>query len=301
MPKAALVTGATGFIGSHLCKRLHENGYLVHAVGTNRENIPPCVKLYKVPLNEIPWDKLPKIDICFHLGANNNTKDPDFERMYEANVVQSSLLFEMVHNLKNCKQIVYASSCSIYGKQKPPYREEFTKPKPLTAYARSKLLLEETAEQFSEENDVVVVGLRYSNVYGPGESHKHSRASMVHQIMETVLKGKKPSLFRWGEQTRDWVYVEDVVNANLLASESVSSGIYNVGSGESRAFQELLQYMSEIVGRTITANYIDCEFQDWYQSETGLNLDYIKKHLGYQPRWTTFEGMKDMYKKIGGK
>ena len=87
MKITALVTGATGFIGSHLCNWLYTNNYKVYAIGNQKENQPKCEKLFKTSLAEMPWNQLPNIDVCFHQAANNNTTDPDFEQMYEANEI----------------------------------------------------------------------------------------------------------------------------------------------------------------------------------------------------------------------
>jgi len=301
MKITALVTGATGFIGSHLCNWLHSNNYKVYAIGIQKENRPKCEKLFKVPVDEIPWHKLPNIDVCFHQAANNNTTDSDFESMYESNVNQTIRLFDLLHNLKNCKKFVYASSCSIYGKQPAPYIEEKTRPNPLNAYAQSKLLLEEYAEQFSEENDAVIVGLRYTNVFGPNEGHKKLRASMIHQIIETVVENKQPNLFKWGEQKRDWVYIDDVVNANILASKAKKSAVYNVGSGKSEAFIHLLQFISKTTGKKIKPIFKDCPFEAAYQKHVEVDLSLIKKELGYKPKWSVDKGIQDMYKKRDGK
>ena len=182
--KKALVTGATGFIGYHLCKRLYQDGYFVIAVGRNDENTPFCHKLYREPFDNLPFNSFKEIDICFHQAANNNTLESSLDIMQQANVIEPSNLFRNLLQQNNCKNFVYASSCSIYGNQQTPFVETKTPAKPLNSYAVSKLNFENFANDFAIENNVKAIGLRYSNVYGPNEEHKGKRASMIHQIID---------------------------------------------------------------------------------------------------------------------
>jgi ADP-L-glycero-D-manno-heptose 6-epimerase len=300
MSKTALITGATGFIGSHLCDFLYQNDYHVIGVGVHQENIPKFHHLHVCSLANLPFDELPDIDVCFHQAANNDTTDLNVERMNEANVSQTEELFHKLYSLKGCKQFVYASSCSVYGNRAAPYVENSTVPEPLNPYAKSKLMMEQAVDLFCEQTGATAIGLRYSNVYGPGEQHKGKRASMIHQMIETVMQGKQPSLFKWGEQRRDWVYVDDVVHANLLASFSKQSYVYNVGSGDSVSFVDLANYIAEATGKMVEPTYKDNPFTGAYQNYTAVDLSNIKAGLGYKPRFNVRDGIKELYKKRGG-
>ena len=294
--KTALVTGATGFIGYHLCDRLFKEKYDVIAIGVPFENFPANNKIYFCDLDSIPWQELPNIDVCFHQAANNNTLDNDEQSMIESNVNQTNRLFNNLLS-KNCKNFIYASSCSVYGNQPSPYVEEKTEIECLNVYAKSKFLLEKFAQDFSSKNDVACVGLRYSNVYGPKEKHKQKRASMIYQIINKHKNGNDVKLFKYGEQKRDWVFVEDVVEANVLASKSKKTNIYNVGSGNAVSFNEIVQIISNEIGSKIKVEYIDCSIHDAYQNFTQVDLTKSKE-INYCPKHSIVYGIRKILEKI---
>src|SRR5207253_6667876 len=129
-------------------------------------------------------------------------------------------------------RVVWASSCSVYGRGAVPMKES-QPPDPLNVYAFSKLCMERLAKQYESRLSHPIVGLRYSNVYGPGEDHKGKLASMIHQLAQQMRAGKRPRIFKSGEQRRDFVYIDDVVQANARALAAREAGIYNAGAGQS--------------------------------------------------------------------
>ena len=294
MKTVALVTGATGFVGYHLCKWLYENDYHVIANGINGENQPLCHDLHLSPLNHLPFDKMPKIDICFHQAANNDTTESSYEKMYETNVSHSSTLFRKLLQENNCKNFVYASSCSIYGDRPIPFNEIETEPKPLNPYAVSKLEFENFANDFAALNGVKTIGLRYTNVYGPFEDHKGKRASMISQLLSKIEQGENPILFKNGEQMRDWIYVADVVKANVLASKANAQGIYNVGYSIPYSFNSLVRMICEKLNKKVEIQYVDCPFLDKYQSRTSVDISRSRIDLGFMPRWSIREVLPEM-------
>jgi ADP-L-glycero-D-manno-heptose 6-epimerase len=216
--------------------------------------------------------------------------------MCDANVVRPSRLFDRLVK-HGCKNFVYASSCSIYGKAVPPFFEA-QDPQPLNSYARSKLIFEGYAKKLSKQKDIKAVGLRYSNVYGYGESHKGARASMVHQITERAVCGREVVLFKNGEQMRDWIYIDDVIAANLLAMNSQVPGIMNVGSGTSISFNDLVGLIGKVVGKDLQVRYIECDFQSSYQSHTYVNLKHSEETYGFQPKWKLDSGIAEIVRKM---
>lgn len=300
MRKTALVTGATGFIGSALCNKLYDDYFVIGVgvgVGVKEENQTKCHKFFQSTLEDIPWALLPNIDVCFHQAANNDTTDMNKQQMFFTNFLTPQKIFSYLYEEKNCKQFVYASSCSVYGNSLTPYKENVTPLKPLNPYAESKKMFEEYADSFAVKTGSNVIGLRYTNVYGPGENHKGKRASMIHQLLHKMLKKERPKIFKNGEQQRDWVYIKDVVKANLCAAQQNTSGVFNVGVGESISFNEIITILNLNLGSNFTPEYIDCNFWDKYQSHTLVDLSHANK-IGYFPEYSIRDGIKEFIKEI---
>jgi ADP-L-glycero-D-manno-heptose 6-epimerase len=156
------------------------------------------------------------------------------------------LCFIILHNA-GCVKFIYASSTAVYGNQPAPYTE-FTRTEPLTPYAESKLAFDEFAMDFADKHKVSVIGFRYCNIYGRGEEHKGSRMSMISQIYQAAFLNKEIQLFKNGEQKRDWVHIFDIVKVNLLALDNFKTGIYNIGSGTSSSFLEVLDIIKNALG-----------------------------------------------------
>lgn len=281
------MTGATGFIGSHICERLFDQNFSVFAVGNKGRIFPKCTQFFQLNVDGIPWDMIPsRIDVCIHQSANNFTQDKDVANMVQSNVISPSRMFYRLFEEKKCKHFIYASSASIYGNAKVPQTEFKTKLNPLTAYAKSKMQFEQFANIFGKEKKCNVIGLRYSNVFGPNEHLKGKRASMIYQMFHAVQKNEAPKLFKYGEQKRDWVYVDDVVNANILALNYKDTNVFNVGSGESIAMNRVLELINQGLGKNINPEFIECDFENTYQKESRLDLEHSKSLLGYVPEMT---------------
>lgn len=297
MPKNALVTGASGFIGSHICRRLMALGWDVTAVCAKNEGEPEASRAFVADLDRIPWSDLPAIDVCFHQAANNDTTLNDLMEMMDSNVAKPTRMFDQLAN-RGCGSFVYASSCSVYGNGETPFLESQS-PLPLNHYARSKLIFETFAKKFGQQRGVSTVGLRYTNVYGPGEGHKGRRASMIHQIAKKASQGKPVELFEDGTQIRDWVFVDDVVEANMKACGIQESTVVNVGSGESVSFLSLVDIISRSLGVDIVVKMVPCHFSSKYQSHTEVSLEKSRSIIGYNPTWTTESGIKEMNRRLG--
>lgn len=293
-PKRVLVTGGTGFIGSNLAAALCDAGYEVIITGTQTEQNTKCDKFLQLNLNGIDWAELGCIDICFHQAANNDTTDKDKKGMMLANVESPKVLFENLAQ-NGCKKFIYASSSAVYGNSPAPFKEDETPLKPLNAYAESKVAFDEYIfNEFLKKHEASVVGFRYTNVYGFGEEHKKKRASMIYQIIKKALQDKEILLFKDGKQKRDWVYIEDVVHANMMAIDYPGSGIFNCGSGEATSFNFLIEAIGYSLWRSMNVQYIDCPFKEAYQDYTLADMSKAAKELKHFPKYTITEGLQEL-------
>jgi len=240
----------------------------------------------------LDWPQISKIDVLYHLAANNDTLDQDQLEMWKANVYGPINLFHRCLR-SGCKRFVYASSTAVYGNSPVPYREAETLLEPLNAYGKSKAKFEEFATEFALENDVNVVGLRFCNVFGPGEQHKGHRASMIYQIIKQMLNGKRPKLFEYGDQKRDWIYVKDIARGIILASEYEGSGIFNCGSGNVTSFNDLVCFINESLGTAFQPEYIENPYKDVYQTFTQCDMTNARNELGFILEYNTREGIND--------
>lgn len=286
-----LITGGTGFIGSALVKKLL---YLKHDViitGIDGEQpIPNDVichdyeSLYGL-----------KVDAIFHQAAINDTQTNDTKSMWHANFELPIKIFKDLYE-NGCRKFIYASSAATYGQSKPPFNDDFLNSQPLTAYSRTKAAFDLWAQDFAP--DASVIGMKYSNVYGPGEAHKGKRMSMVGQILHTMLKSESPKLFAPGDQKRDWVYIDDVVHANLLAFTTNIRGVFNVGSGDVVMFKDLVKIINEQLETQIPYTLIENPYANTYQDVTELTMKKARTLLGYVPHYSVKKGISEYVKHL---
>jgi ADP-L-glycero-D-manno-heptose 6-epimerase len=293
-----LVTGGAGFIGSNLVLELQRrfpdwevfvlddfsSGYFKNLVDFRGETITGSI----TERETVEKLKKYRFDVIFHQAANVDTTDTNQRRMMEVNCEAFKELLEVVRESKG--RMVYASSAAVYGNTPPPMKvNEGLKPENI--YGFSKLSMDMYSYRFMRENPTVpVVGLRYFNVYGPRETHKGKMASMVLQLTVQILKGKRPRLFKWGEQKRDFVYVMDCVEANIRGALSERSGIVNVGTGRARSFNEVVEIIKRTLGVDVETEYFDNPY-DFYQNYTEADLTETKEVLGWYPQTQIEEGI----------
>ncbi len=287
-----LVTGGSGFIGHNIVRQLHGDGHEVAITNAVSENNPVCQRFYGRNLRKLDISDCPYTDVLFHQAANNETQNNNEKEMLEANVDAPIELFNKFADA-GCKRFIYASSTAVYGNAPVPYYEDQTLD-PLTPYAKSKVLFDEFAMQFGKDRSVSVVGLRYSNVYGPGEMHKGNRSSMIRQLIAKMASNEHPKLYWDGTQKRDWVCIRDVVIANMLAMKYQGEPIiFNIGTGRSWTYIELINIISKMSGNGRHRIYfIPNPYPKTYQNHTECNIDKAIKSLGYDPKFDITRGIE---------
>lgn len=293
----AMITGGTGFVGSNLAKHLIKEGHEVVVTGTHNEQQVPGCRFLQHNLNGICWDGIKDIDVLFHQAANNDTLDQNDDNMMQSNVQSAKWVFEEALLRGGCKQFVFASSTAVYGNAPAPYIDDQIRPNwtirnPLNAYARSKVQFEKVAMDFAINHRVNVVGLRYCNVYGPGEEHKGRRASMIYQLIMQMKNGIRPKIFKYGWHRRDWIHVDDVVRANCCAAQYKGQNIFNCGSGESITFNSMVEIINGSLGIWLEPEFVDCPFKEAYQNHTECDMTYAKNTLGFAPQYSIEDGME---------
>lgn len=293
----ALVTGGTGFIGSNLVSELINQGHEVVITGTESEQQNHHAfrgKMLHHGLIGIDWEAIGKIDVLFHQAAINDTQCTDRKEIFRANVESSRKLFDYAIT-HGCKHIVFASSTATYGNERAPYVEGITRQSPINPYAESKVEMEKIALDLARKHPhVVFVGLRYCNVFGPGENQKGKRATMIYQLARQMITGN-PRIFKNGEQKRDYIYVRDVVKANILASIAKESCIVNCGSGKAISFNDIIKELNILLGLDRRPIYIDNPYGSNYQIHTECDMSLAKEKLGFLPEYTFEQGLKDYF------
>jgi len=308
-----LVTGGAGFVGSNLCKTLARNGHDVTAADT-------FLSAHWNTLSDFEGDVLTlangldiasireratrdgAFDVIFHQAAitgviasdGSASAGDDFQTFLRNNVEQFRQLLDLA--VDTGARVIWASSCSVYGKNTPPMIET-QKVDPLNVYAFSKVQNERLARRYADKLRHPVVGLRYSNVYGPGEAHKGKLSSMINQLAGQMRQGKKPRIFKAGEQRRDFVYIDDVVSANLAAMTARESCVVNAGAGRSWSFNDVVQELNRVLQTDLAPNYFDNPYgftQDW----TECDMTLAREKLSYIPQFDLANGI-DAYAKSG--
>ena len=297
------VTGGAGFIGSNLTLALQEKIPDVRMIVIDdfRSGDFKNLEGYRgdfvaANLATLDWREQfgdEKFDAIFHLASITDTTNHDqFEQVHD-NVESFRRLLNFARPTRT--RVVYASSASTYG----PASEasvESNGAAPANIYAFSKTVMDNIAvREAMDATEWIVIGLRYFNVYGPREAHKGVPASMIYHLSKQMKAGQRPRIFKQGEQKRDFVYVKDVVEGSILALEATKSGIYNLGCGQARSFNELVDVLNKCLGTKLQPDYIDNPHAH-YQNFTEADLRKVREGLGYQPQFPLEAGVRDYMK-----
>ena len=309
--KTILITGGAGFIGSNLafyfqanfpkskvtvfdCFRNDETftngnlksfGHYKNLIGFRGEIISGNIN------NKDDLSLLDKynFDFIFHHAAISDTRVYDQEIIMKTNVNSFYDLLEIAK--KDESVMVYASSAATYGNLPSP--QTVGQENPENPYGYSKYIMDQIAIRYSLENpDLTIVGLRFFNVYGPREYYKGNTSSMVIQLGHQILDGKAPRLFTNSNQIlRDFIYIDDVVQANIKACTPKQNGTYNVGTGIPRNFQEIADILQKELDTDLGTDYFPNPYNG-YQMNTEADISSTKKNLDFEPKFSLERGIK---------
>lgn len=297
-----VVTGGAGFIGSHLAEELSKRGYKVTILDNlftgKRENVEPLLKEGKVEFiqgsitdSPLLYELFQDVSYVFHEAAipsvPRSVENP--QASHEANIT-GTLNVLLAAKDTGVKKVIYASSSSVYGDTPTLPKKEDMPPNPLSPYAVTKLSGEYYCRVFHRVYGLPTVCLRYFNVYGPRQDPASQYAAVIPRFINRVLENKPPIIFGDGEQTRDFTFVKDVVEANILAAESNAYGVYNIGRGERISINKLAEIIIQLVGNNIEPVYQEARSGDVKHSLADISR---ARTFGYSPKWSLEEGLRE--------
>ncbi|NQT25571.1 NAD-dependent epimerase/dehydratase family protein [candidate division KSB1 bacterium] len=302
--KKILVTGGAGFVGSNLVDRLVEEGAEVIVLDDlftgRKENITNfnSIEFIQGSVSDIELiDKLIKrVDLVFNLAVRNiivSTKSPLLDFQVNTGGIVNILLAAKKHGIE---RVIYTSSASIYGNPRYLPINEDDSLSTLNPYAASKLSSENYCHAFFESFQVPMAIVRYSNVYGIKQSPLNPYCGVVSKFFESIMNGQAPQIHGDGEQTRDFTYVSDAVEATLLAAlkPKAEGEVFNVGTGKETSVNELVEKIIQIVGVKTKPIYIDRRDIDNIRRRV-LNIERSRKVLRWVPIKTLRTGLEETY------
>jgi UDP-glucuronate 4-epimerase len=293
-----VVTGAAGFIGSHLAEELFAAGHEVVGIDSFTDYYDPALKernasgidVKRLDLARDEFD-FSSWDGVFHLAGQPGVRSfgDVFPLYVERNVLASQRVFEAAADAGT--RVVFASSSSIYGEAEQYPTPEETPPRPLSPYGITKLACEHLARASGKSLGLDAVVLRYFNAYGPRQ-----RPDMAFpRVVDALLEERPFTLFGDGEQSRSFTYVGDVVAASIVAMERAPTGsVYNVGGGQEATMNETIAMLERLTGRRLDVRRAEAVAGD--QRRTKADTTRIRDELGWQPSTTLEEGLRAQWR-----
>lgn len=294
-----LVTGGCGFIGSHTVDRLVEEKNEVVVIDNLStgfiDNLNKEVIFYNADVRDrekiSEIFKKHKFDFVFHFAAQINVRRGEEDPIFDVDVNICGLI-NLLEELKrnSPKKIIFSSTGGVmYGLTNIFPTPETVEPFPICIYGISKLTCEKLLYAYSKNYGIDFVALRYGNVYGPRQNYL-SEAGVIAIFISRIIEGKECIIFGDGEQTRDFIYIEDVVEANILFMKNNISGIFNVGTGIETTVNRIFEIIKENIGRDCRKLYAPPKKGELKRS--CISIEKIKSITGWYPKYKIEEGIK---------
>jgi UDP-glucose 4-epimerase len=297
-----LVTGGAGFIGSHIAERLARDGHHVRVLDdfssgkeVNLESFRDGVEVVRGDIRDarLVSEATKGVDIVFHEAALGSVPRSVADPLstHEVNITGTLNVFIAARE-SGVKRVVYASSSSVYGETPILPKHEQMTPEPLSPYALSKIVGEHYAKVFKLVYGFEAVALRYFNIFGPRQDLESQYAAVIPRFITALLTGEPPVVYGDGLQSRDFTYVDNVVEANLLASEAEGAAgqAFNVACGGRYTLNELLDRLREMIGSEIEATHEPTRAGDVRDSQA--SIESAERVLGYRVSVGFEEGLR---------
>jgi nucleoside-diphosphate-sugar epimerase len=306
--KKVLVTGGAGFIGSHIVEQLLKNDNSVVVLDNFSsgkmenlsfvENLSRATDQYELIKEDIrDYDICLRacegVDVIIHQAALRSVPK-SMNKPYDYNEVNINGTLNLLNVAKECgiRRLVFASSSSVYGDTDKFPEKETDYPLLISPYALTKLAGEYYCRIFSKNLGVETVSLRYFNVYGPRQALDDEYAVVIPKFINCMLKEESPPIHGTGEQVRDFTYIDNIVQANLLAAvaEDVSGGVFNIANGDAHSVLELVDVLNKIMGKSIEPVFTPPRAGDVFKTEADISR--AKELLKYEPKIGFEEGLR---------
>jgi nucleoside-diphosphate-sugar epimerase len=308
-----LVTGGAGFIGSHLVDRLLEEGCDVRVLDNfatgHRANLDGTIDDIELVEGDMQsyercHNAVRGCEVVFHVGAlpsvPRSIQDPLTST--NANVI-ATLNILLASRDEDVARVVYSSSSSVYGANEQLPKHEDLQPLPIAPYAVSKLAAEGYCRSFTQVYELETVALRYFNVFGPRQDPFSQYSAVMPLFISAFLEDRRPLVYGDGEQSRDFTYIDNAVDANVLAARAASGAVagqrFNVACGEQISLNRILEQLRALSGKEIEAVYRDPRPGDIRHSLA--DVSHAQESLGYEPRVAALDGIGRAYEYYRGR